>query len=1219
MKKIWLVVLMLAYVILGCSSAAISSDNGLVASYKFHESNGIDGKTVSDLSGNENNGTIAGNVDWQPFGDYKVLKMNGVDNVSFGKSEKLDISGKSLAFEVWFTSGKSDQSVPILCKFDTNWKTLYRGWGLYQEKDGRLRVWLGLNKTGNDAKAYDTKRGIIQAGVPYHVIVTYDGEFVCIYVNGQPMAKVPESREIAPNPSFPLLMQRSGYVGSRGQWAVDKIKVYNRALTSDEIIKSFEEDKKQGVYNIGSTDAIRGSGSRNLLINSTFTHCSNPGIPDWWGTALAKDIEKWDGCYGIDDNATPPLDGVKCLRIVNPIDKFWFTSTFTQLPARQYYTFSIYLKSSEPEMPVSLGGFAGKKVMVTREWQRYTASGLCVDPWGADIMRCVDITMEGKGTLWAAAPQLEYGKEATPYKPSDQDILTFSRSNSAAPLSTKVDEAGLGLVISGQSYPTISAARLSKTPVINGNMDEWDAVPVLKDFKVSSGSRAAVPTEAKVAYDDKYLYIGFKCPEPAADKIITKCKDSRGYIFNDDSIEIFLSTTPDSSDGYIQLAGNTAGILWAKDIEGEQCRYAARVGKGEWTAEIAIPFSQLAKRNIKLPWRLNLCRNRFAGLPAPEYSMWSCTGSTYHMPPKFGYLAGIDTGSIPYFSWSVNDIKLVAEPEGDISLTCKIGGKAAALKKISAEAEIRTPDGQKFTGAYTQAIRNGIPVKLAAGIQQAYTIGKYKVSINLIDKETKGIIASFNNEISDASISSPLHMLTRYSYYIKDANAPFRLAWGLDTPVKLDIEASDSAGKIYKPFKGTVDAGAFETKEIQIPLDKLPQGNYKVVAYALTGGKRIEVASESLAKLPPGPVDVRTDKFLRLVCIDGKPTMLHGQYFPLIVSWKGTAYNGVWKLADVRLHGFNTITVPGLPYAKIDENSQKFESFLNECRKQNLKVIIEIPRQAKAGGFESFKNNMLSYIGKFKNHPAVIGWFMVDEPDGWWKTKYKEEDMLKLYKAVKAEDPYRLTMYNWMFWPPVGTLDSSDVASLDRYPMRYSTLQFYPGVVSDVVSAMNRDAAPSGKPAMYYMQQRGYWDLSREPSVQEQKWTVYASFILGTRMLYHFEYKPMSTALWAAEKALTGELETVFERTVSPGARQVAQKTAGDFMYSLWKTGKGYMLVFANSGDKPAASTIQLVDLPERITISKCKPLAGSGKVSVEKGDIKVSLDGLDCGAYILE
>ena len=399
---------------------------GLVAYYSFDEGKG---NVVKDLSGNGNDGTVSPNAKWIKLTDPFAVQLFGYAlemsaAVNCGSRPTLDLAGNHLTLEAWFKTDGAKRSYPLINKFATDWKTYHRGYVLNAEQNNSIRLWLGF---GAEAKNFDTE-SILDPNTFYHVIATYDGKFVKIYLNGRLVASKPEPRAVAGGLKDPL------YIGAPGiaeTSLIDQVKVFNRPLSAAEISASYAADKPRGQYKVmDGTVGIGTNTSPNLLINSAFKRCSNPGVPDWWGTALAASIKDWQGVYGIDDAMTPPVPGVKCLRVRNPWPSrpgFWVGSTFTGLPGKTEYTFSVYLKTDTPGLVANIDASAGKQITLTTDWQRCVVSGFRND---SSAMRDVDVTMIGRGTIWLAAPQLEFGSKATPYLPADSEHIT--RDNQAA-------------------------------------------------------------------------------------------------------------------------------------------------------------------------------------------------------------------------------------------------------------------------------------------------------------------------------------------------------------------------------------------------------------------------------------------------------------------------------------------------------------------------------------------------------------------------------------------------------------------------------------------------------------------------------------------------------------------------------------------------------------------------------------------------------------------
>ncbi|MEP7148242.1 MAG: DUF5916 domain-containing protein [Acidobacteriota bacterium] len=167
---------------------------------------------------------------------------------------------------------------------------------------------------------------------------------------------------------------------------------------------------------------------------------------------------------------------------------------------------------------------------------------------------------------------------------------------------------------------------------IDGRPDEeaWKTASVFKDFyQTSPGDNIAPsrPTEVLMMYDEKHLYIAFKCWDER-DKIrATVAK--RDNVFGEDNVRVWLDTYNDRRRAYV-LGFNPLGIQ--QDgiyTEGQGADFSVDIvmeSKGViedwgWSVEVKIPFKSLrySAGKGKL-WGFNAARNinRFNN----EFDQW---------------------------------------------------------------------------------------------------------------------------------------------------------------------------------------------------------------------------------------------------------------------------------------------------------------------------------------------------------------------------------------------------------------------------------------------------------------------------------------------------------------------------------------------------------------------------------------------------------------------
>ena len=146
--------------------------------------------------------------------------------------------------------------------------------------------------------------------------------------------------------------------------------------------------------------------------------------------------------------------------------------------------------------------------------------------------------------------------------------------------------------------------KFSSPIVIDGKPDEeaWKDAAVFKDFyQTNPGDNIAPskPTEVLMMYDEKNLYIAFKCWDDK-DKIrATVAK--RDNVFDEDNVRVWLDTYNDQRRAYV-LGFNPLGVQ--QDgiyTEGRGADFSVDIvmeSKGViqdwgWSVEIKIPFKSL--------------------------------------------------------------------------------------------------------------------------------------------------------------------------------------------------------------------------------------------------------------------------------------------------------------------------------------------------------------------------------------------------------------------------------------------------------------------------------------------------------------------------------------------------------------------------------------------------------------------------------------------------
>ena len=225
-----------------------------------------------------------------------------------------------------------------------------------------------------------------------------------------------------------------------------------------------------------------------------------------------------------------------------------------------------------------------------------------------------------------------------------------------------------GLIAFGQNRaparPVYEVSRTNQPIKVDGIADEsaWAKAPLLGPFVNNrDGSSSPLKTEAKVLYDDRFIYFYTRFVD---ENVWATMKKRDEHLWTEEVVEVFLRADQNQKS-YIELEVNPLGTLidiFLLDIRhplhyeswnSEKIQWAVHVdgtvdgkpGDKEWTCEVALPLEDVVPAPNIPPkpgdhWLLNVYR--VEKLPAVAGLAWSATGGDFHQTDKYGEIVFTD-------------------------------------------------------------------------------------------------------------------------------------------------------------------------------------------------------------------------------------------------------------------------------------------------------------------------------------------------------------------------------------------------------------------------------------------------------------------------------------------------------------------------------------------------------------------------------------------------
>ena len=740
-----------------------------------------------------------------------------------------------------------------------------------------------------------------------------------------------------------------------------------------------------------------------------------------------------------------------------------------------------------------------------------------------------------------------------------------------------------------QSIRQAIAARISQPPVIDGRLTDpaWAAAKELDGFVLlnSLDKRPEAPTYVKALTDGEALFVGFRCVEPKMDRLKAETQDRDASVWQDDCVEVMIDPTNDRGRIYHLIANAVASRFDALcPVEGPEqtgedkswngeWEVATSKGSGEWYAEFRIPFASVEISPDECPCvGINLARERFAG--RHELTCWSPSRRVFINPACLGELVLASADGMH------------CTLEFPMPSTVFLGRQALEFKARNwSDAPARVKYIYRLTGT-KEAWGDSDPVTIGPGRSKTMSLpiniadaGSYRLTLRLEEADSGRALYCLARQFEVPRVLEMKDSL--YSLYHKRAeadvyaNIPTSRAKGVELIISLLKEGTPAPiaeKKLIPPFASPIRAS--------FDLAGQGSGTYKLRA-EVRGGEQVLASMES-RPMPYNPrprIGFSPDGFL---IVNNRP------YFPVgIYTLQSKSGDHDAVLAEARQAGFNTTVY----YAS---NLPDVIPLLDAAHRNGIKAFVYPTKPFTYRTGKETVAEIVKDIEARKDHPALLGWYLVDEPEGIGKAGF---DMVReLYQTVKQVDtdhPCSLVIMS-----PKAAADYSgctDVMWIDPYPVPGRPVTYVSDCTAGAVAAVETNKAVWVIPQAFdwAVWHAGKVENVHRPTPEEERCMTYLALVHGAKGIIYWAHTASRYYIrdypehWAAVKKIAGELRDLSPALLTPDSkRELSVAPEGATVDTMVKELDGRVYVFAvNREPEPCSASFRLPGISPAVRV----------------------------------
>ena len=420
--------------------------------------------------------------------------------------------------------------------------------------------------------------------------------------------------------------------------------------------------------------------------------------------------------------------------------------------------------------------------------------------------------------------------------------------------------------------------------------------------------------------------------------------------------------------------------------------------------------------------------------------------------------------------------------------------------------------------------------------------------------------------------STSFKIVSRQSFYSNERYGEFLLHVPANLSKNKILITLNAGEEIIATWNGIPGRNILR---IPFPINLKPSVSKVEAIIKGTANRGITYTSRSeLVILTSKPNEVKTDRLTGGLIVNRLPFFPFGFY----------CYSPVFPTLPEEevVKGFNVIS----PYQKImSETLNERKAYMDRCAELGMKVHYNLLSVSGGGGVgskieglsdEEKRERLIAEINLFRNHPALLAWYISDEPNGY---KIPPEKLEEIYRIVKENDPWHPVSIVFMapFLASAKYSNALDIVMADPYP-----IPDHPVTMPGDVAAQLKTEFKGKRPFWIVPQAFGGGELwSREPTIQEIRSMTWQSIINGATGIQYFvrqglDYFPKSAAMWGECGRMAVEVAELTPWLLSDEDPLPVSSSSGNVIVTSRLHNNQLIIMAVNKSNEPVSTSFRI-------------------------------------------